>query len=220
MFFNNYQPIIIISGFFIFIILYLFSRLSLNHTRLVYIIFILYAILLIIDVSIYFCQHIYILSEGDSTNYILYMSENNPVTPGSSSSGSSARTVIQVTPTSDPVRWWPSGVPQAWAVIGSGLITFRTLGGLNPRARFIASLSAMGASTSLVMYNSTLIVGFNRFMFGLTEYNRTGRWPNIDNVQNNYTEERIESTLQKAIDAFSKKGGSGSGSGSGPSVVV
>ena len=27
----------------------------------------------------------------------------------------------------DPVRWWPSGVPQGWTIIGTGLATFAVL---------------------------------------------------------------------------------------------
>ena len=119
--------------------------------------------------------------------------------------------VVNTTPTTDPVRWWPSGVPQAWGVIGSALVTYRTLANANPRARALAVLAVTGASTSLVLIHSALVnsVGFHRFLFGLTEYNRTGIWPSIDEVQNRYTDQTVNTRLQQAIDAYKNNTGKG-----------
>ena len=191
-------------GVLLFVIIYIINNNFLNKINLLFIVMLIYAILLLIDVSIYLYNSTEIV--WNSSDYILYVNNTEPVTSTNVNTTTPA-------PTSDPVRWWPSGVPQAWAVIGSGLITFRTLANINPRARVIAALGATGASTSLVLLNSALenSVGFNRFMFGLTEYNRTGRWPNIDEVGNRYSEQAINTRLQQAIDAYNNRG-TGTGS--------
>lgn len=80
--------------------------------------------------------------------------------------------ILKVTgniPPSDPVRWWPSGVPQAGMSILSALgtyVTLNKLGLLNPRARVISALAAGGLSTGQMIYNGALEnpVGFNRLM--------------------------------------------------------
>lgn len=45
----------------------------------------------------------------------------------------------------DPVRWWPSGVPQGWTIVGTALATFGALSkipGVSPRARVLGALVA------------------------------------------------------------------------------
>lgn len=87
----------------------------------------------------------------------------------------------------DPVRWWPSGVPQGWGVVGTGIGVFAALSkvpGVSPRARLLGALAGAGVSASQITYHSALenSVGFNRMMGGLTEYRRTGVWPSIDRM--------------------------------------
>jgi len=86
---------------------------------------------------------------------------------------------------SDPVRWWPSGVPQGWTIIGTGLATFTALSkipGVSPRLRVLGALGASGVSAGSVTYHSAIEnpVGFNRFMWSLTQYQKTGVWPSIE----------------------------------------
>jgi len=74
----------------------------------------------------------------------------------------------------DPVRWYPSGVPQGIGVVGGGLATYATLsrlGNVSPRMRVLASLGAMGVSSAHIVYNSALenSVGFNRLAWGFTK---------------------------------------------------
>jgi len=85
----------------------------------------------------------------------------------------------------DPVRWWPSGVPQGWSIIGTGLATFAALSkipGVSPRLRVLGSLGASGVSAANITYHSAIEnpVGFNRFMWSITEYQRSGVWPTIE----------------------------------------
>jgi hypothetical protein len=108
--------------------------------------------------------------EFNSDNLGLYMTANNSVVP---------------TPPSDPVRWWPSGVPQAGISVASGIGTYLALqkaGFISPRGRVIGALAAAGVTTSHIAYNTALknSVGFNRLMWGWSEYNATGKWPSVD----------------------------------------
>jgi hypothetical protein len=57
------------------------------------------------------------------------------------------------TPLSDPIRWWPSGVPQGASVVGAGVATFAALakfGGVNPRTRAIMALTAAGITSTTI----------------------------------------------------------------------
>lgn len=93
----------------------------------------------------------------------------------------------------DPARYWPSGVPQSATIIGSMLGVYKvlsTIGSVNPRLRVLASLSAGGIAAGNITYHSALenSVGFNRLMFGMTEYRRTGRYPSIENLEKQDTD--------------------------------
>ena len=88
----------------------------------------------------------------------------------------------------DPVRWWPSGVPQGIATIASSIGVYGALTKLNatPRLRVIGALVSAGVTSSHIIYNSALSqensVGFNRFMVGITQYKETGKWPSISDI--------------------------------------
>ena len=130
----------------------------------------------------------------------------------------------------DPVRWWPSGVPQSSAIIGSMLGTFAVLSKLNvnPRYRVLGSLSAStpwcGVSAGTITYTTPLLigdvgavensVGFNRLMFGWHTDRQTGKWPSplkrADEIAANNTTKEIDSFVtettkqadQKTIDTI------------------
>lgn len=191
-------------GILLFVIINIINSKILKHINLVFIIMLIYAILLFIDVSMYLYNNTEIIVVGNSSDYISFMNNNQP---GTSTNVNITPTSGSI-PTSDPVRWWPSGVPQTWAVIGSGLLTYKTLAHANPRARAMAALAATGASTSLVILSSALenAVGFNRLMFGMTEYNRTGRWPSIEEINSKFSDQAVNTRLQEAIDAYNSKG--------------
>ena len=93
--------------------------------------------------------------------------------PGSSQGGISNPNNPQ-----DPVRWWPSGVPQTWTIIGSSLAVYRFLPG-SPRVRAIAALGTLSVTIpSVVLINAIENPnGFNRLMFSWMHHRATGRWP-------------------------------------------
>lgn len=104
----------------------------------------------------------------------------------------------------DPVRWWPSGVPQGWTVVGTGLATYGFLSkipGISPRARVLSALASAGVSATHLTYHSALenSVGFNRFMWGLTEYRKTGTWPSIDQVAKTTTDKQLSDFASEAV---------------------
>ena len=113
----------------------------------------------------------------------------------------------------DPVRWWPSGVPQGIATIASSIGVYGALTKLNatPRLRVIGALVSAGVTSSHIIYNSALSqensVGFNRFMVGITQYKETGKWPSISDIAllqqavatNNTSNEVVKDFIEKNV---------------------
>jgi hypothetical protein len=69
----------------------------------------------------------------------------------------------------DIVRWWPSGVTQGWAIVGTALATFTALSripNISPKLRFLGALGSAGVTASQITYHSAVenSVGFNRLM--------------------------------------------------------
>ena len=96
----------------------------------------------------------------------------------------------------DPVRWWPSGVPHWWSIVGTGIATFGVLSkipNVSPRLRVLGALGSACVTASQVTYHSAIEnpVGFNRLMWGLSEYRRTGSWPCIDQKVNNVSDKQV-----------------------------
>lgn len=103
----------------------------------------------------------------------------------------------------DPVRWWPSGVPQSIAVVGTMFGAFTALGkvaGCSPRLRVLATLGAGGVTSSHIMYHSAMenSIGFNRFMFSFHEYRATGKWPSFDEMVTRSEPSKVQSFLDSA----------------------
>ena len=109
----------------------------------------------------------------------------------------------------DPVRWWPSGVPQGGATIASAIGVYAALAKLNaaPRLRVLGAIATAGVTSSHIIYNSALenSVGFNRLMVGITQYNKTGKWPSLSDMSNNSSDtivkEFIATNLTPDIEA-------------------
>lgn len=103
----------------------------------------------------------------------------------------------------DPIRRWPSGVPQSLAVWGITLGTFVTLTklGVNPRLRNLATLGAGCVSSTHVMIHSAIVnyVGFNRLIYSFAEYRKTGTWPSGDKI-NTYSEAEVLNHAAKALE--------------------
>ena len=103
------------------------------------------------------------------TNDILLTMSSNPV------SG---------TNTPDPVRFWPSGTTQSWGILAGALGVYRAFPG-SPRAKAIAGLATIGvtAPSALWFHAVENPNGFERVMYSFSEYKRTGRFPNPNNVK-------------------------------------
>lgn len=104
----------------------------------------------------------------------------------------------------DPVRWWPSGVPQSAAIIASGLAVFKTLQSVSkvsPQLRVLASLAAAGATGTNIAYHSAKEnpLGFNRFMWGLSEYNKTGTWPSLDSIKSAANDSVVNAFVENTV---------------------
>ena len=104
----------------------------------------------------------------------------------------------------DPVRYWPSGVPQSWSIVGTGLATYTALSRLNncsPRMRVLGALGSIGVSISTVFYQSAIEnpVGFNRFMYGLSIYNKKSSWPSLEEIKQNVSDKDLDNFVKNNI---------------------
>ena len=104
----------------------------------------------------------------------------------------------------DPVRWWPSGVPQSAAIVGTAVATFAALSripGVSGRLRVLGALGSAGVSANTITYNSALenSLGFNRFMWGLTEYRKSGTWPSLEKVSQDVSDTTLDKFANDAL---------------------
>ena len=104
----------------------------------------------------------------------------------------------------DPVRYWPSGVPQNVSIVGVGLATFMALSKLSncsPRLRVLGALGAAGASATSVVYQTAIEnpVGFNRFMFGANTRLKTGHWPSLEEISNSVPSKQLDEFVKSEI---------------------
>lgn len=96
----------------------------------------------------------------------------------------------------DPIRFWPSGTPQTWGIIGTAALVYRGTPG-NTKIKTFAALSSLGITIPLNVYFHAVENpnGFNRLMYSWTTHRQTGKWPvNIPEVVS-------DSAIQTAIDA-------------------
>jgi hypothetical protein len=57
--------------------------------------------------------------------------------------------------TQDPVRSWPTGVPQSWAILGAAIATYRAKP-VSPRVKARAGFGALGISSSIVLVSQAI----------------------------------------------------------------
>lgn len=159
--------------------------------EIVIILFLLLSLLrLLIDI-LYNISYIYDINNIDLVRCMSTSSGSNPV----------------VNSGQDPVRWWPSGVPQTWSIIGSSLAIYRFLP-LPPRLRAIYALGSMGITIpTMIIFNGIENPnGFNRLMYSFDYRLRTGVWPHPSLVPNVVEDRYIdqvyrERTLQELQNA-------------------
>lgn len=103
----------------------------------------------------------------------------------------------------DPVRYWPSGVPQSFSIVGVGLATFAALSKIpncSPRLRVLGSLGAAGVGVTTVVYQGAINnpTGFNRFMYGASQMVKTGTWPSLEQIHS-IPDNKVNEFANKAI---------------------
>jgi hypothetical protein len=101
-----------------------------------------------------------------------------------------------------PVRWWPSGVPQGWT--GTALATFGDLSqipNILPRVKVLGALGSAGITATQFTYQSAVEnpVGFNRLMWGFSEFRRTGVWPSLEQIGNKINDNNLNEFITEAI---------------------
>ena len=110
---------------------------------------------------------------------------------------SNASTNASTSSPQDPVRWWPSGTPQSWGIIGAAIAAYRTIPG-DPRRKTIAAFTAIGISAPIAVFSMAVEnpYGFNRLMYSWTEYRRTGLWPS--NIPSQPKDSTVDTNFEKA----------------------
>ena len=100
----------------------------------------------------------------------------------------------------DPKVWWPQGLPQGTAPVAAALITYRALHGAPTRLRVLASLGALGVSGTGITFHAILSqpIGFNRLAWGVSEWRRTGSWPNFDSPKSEFVEKWADNMVSNA----------------------
>lgn len=98
----------------------------------------------------------------------------------------------------DPVRFWPSGSPQAWTIFGIAAAAYKaTPGSHRQKATAAAAVTAVTLPVTL----TTLFVenpnGFRNFLYQWIEYQKTGRVPK--EVPNNLTVDELGKKIQDKI---------------------
>lgn len=147
----------------------------LNIQSILKILFLIFIVLSVLSLLIDIIYNLsYIIVDTNPFDLISYMS---------SSSGSNP--VVNSNSVQDPIRWWPSGVPQTWGIIGSSLAIYRFLP-LPPRLRAIYALGSMGITIpTMIIFNGIENPnGFNRLMYSFDYRLRTGVWPHPSLVPN------------------------------------
>jgi len=107
--------------------------------------------------------------------------------------------VIENNSTQDPVRWWPSGTPQSWGIIGAAVAVYRAVPG-SPRVKAMAGLRCLGVSIpSAIWFHAVENPnGFNRLKYSWVEYKKNGSWP--ANVPNEIKDSELNPVLEKLIE--------------------
>ena len=120
-----------------------------------------FLLILMLDLIYYIFVNIIFL---DTNKIVLNMASNSSNVP--------------VTNTQDPVRWWPSGTTQSWGIIAGALAVYKVFPG-SPRYKAIAGLTTFGITIPSAVYFHAVENpnGFNRLMYSMVEYKRTGQWP-------------------------------------------
>jgi hypothetical protein len=100
--------------------------------------------------------------------------------------------------TQDPVRWWPSGTPQSWGILGTALGIYRLVPG-NSRVKAMAALGSLGITIPSTVYFHAVENpnGFNRLMYSWMKYKQNGSWPS--NISNQIQDDELKDIIPNVI---------------------
>jgi hypothetical protein len=175
------------------------NRYRVNILTYIILLLILTKILLIIY-NIY--SHSYTI---DLFSNLIPSGDKNDTVPMAAAGKPAAAWLLQVV--QPAVRWWPSGAglpAQGWTVVGTALATFGVLSkipGISPRTRVLGALASAGVSATQITYHSAIEnpVGFNRLMWGFSEYRRTGEWPSLDQIAKTTNDKQLSDFASEAV---------------------
>ena len=80
----------------------------------------------------------------------------------------------------DPTRWWPSGTTQSWACLAAAVGAYRFTPG-SPRVKATVAMASLGVTVPMSVFSQVIENpnGFNKLMYSVSEWKRTGKWPLI-----------------------------------------
>nr|YP_009493210.1 hypothetical protein [Ganoderma calidophilum]AWJ64005.1 hypothetical protein [Ganoderma calidophilum] len=83
-------------------------------------------------------------------------------------------------PTLNLKRWWPSGTTQSWACLAAAVGAYRFTPG-SPRVRATVAMASLGVTVPMSVFSQIIENpnGFNKLMYSVSEWKRTGKWPLI-----------------------------------------
>uniref|UniRef100_UPI0030E15D7E hypothetical protein n=1 Tax=Daedaleopsis nitida TaxID=1140402 RepID=UPI0030E15D7E len=89
-------------------------------------------------------------------------------------------------PIKDTIRFWPSGVPQTWGIMGAAAIAYRGGSG-TPRMKAVAAVGTLGLTVPTMLVSQAIYNphGFHALMYSLIYYKTYGiRPPTIPTIIN------------------------------------
>lgn len=100
----------------------------------------------------------------------------------------------------DPVNWRPFGLPQTLTILGTALGIYRLSPG-SPRIKSIIALGSLSVSIPLLVFNQAVENpnGFNKLMYSIMEFRRTGKWPKPNQMPSLINDEQLNPIVNGSI---------------------
>lgn len=184
---TNYTPYIISTIFSLILLLYIYNNFSLKKNYIINknINFIetLITFLIIYSFMMFFISSFFEYLEYNNLKTITSVIENSQASSSNSNQ--------------DPNKWWPSGAPQTWGIIGSAIAAYRSVPG-SKKTKAIAAFAAISVTAPLTVFTMAVEQpnGFNRLMYSWIEYHKTGTWP--ADIPNEITDNSISNKFESA----------------------
>ena len=100
----------------------------------------------------------------------------------------------------DPVRWWPTGVPQTFCVIGRAALAYRGVPG-SPRVKAVSAMGSLGVTVPILVFTNALENPkvYHRLLYSWIYNKNHGEFaPTIPNQINNT--ELEDNAISKSIE--------------------